>query len=65
MTHRQQPTVLLSLLGDHQNKLTLNAHWTEDHTKTVAVELVDGGVKIIFDMVVIVFLWEEKILLRM
>jgi hypothetical protein len=35
LTHLEEPMIRLSLPGDHQNKLILNVHWTEVHTKVV------------------------------
>jgi hypothetical protein len=59
--HLQRPMAHPSLPGDRQNKLLLNAHWTEHHMKIVGMERMDDGEKIMFKMVVVFFLSGEQI----
>jgi hypothetical protein len=50
----------LNLSGRRQNKPRLYVLLTEDYMKTVAVEQVDDGVKIMFKMVIVFFLSGEQ-----
>ena len=47
LTHLQKPIDHLNLPGHRQKKLRLNVLWTEDHMKTVAVEQVEDGAKML------------------
>ena len=62
LTHLQRLMDHLNSPGRRQNKLRLNVLWTEDDMKTVAVEQVEDGAKMLEKVPTLSWLEEETLL---